>query len=399
MTREKIIDCIGASDEDVAHLRLLLRTAGAQLHAPWHWGHEAQADLVIVDADNLVGFAARARVLQRGVPCAELIATDAPEPDGLFLRKPLRREDLVVLLNGSGQRAIAPFAVLIQGDDFFDVDLGEYEDAGALSVANGIPAPTLAVTDELDEFEALFKRDALADTPQMLLPDRLEDATSVEYTGERTTRSLRNTNQRKPFINDSVLSGNIDPSMRSFAYAVDEGAHPLRDYLVGPLLGGVSEIVLPGLPMLVLDPKRQVYHAEGDLPALEEYFEQSLQRADWRALLTEQMREVREHFPAQPYVRLHWLEQMLAANGYLSQHLDPGGRYRLTRVLEIAKDYPRAFRIGAAMVGQPLRLHKIVAASQTSMAEVFSVVSAYDAIGWVEWQLRERFLPPIKPSR
>ena len=394
MAREKIIDCIGASDEDVAHLRLLLRTANAQLNAPWRWGPEEHADLVIIDADNLVGFAARARVVQRGVPCAELIAADAPQPDGLFLRKPLRREDFVALLNDSGQRVVAPFAVLSQDEDFFNVDLGEYEEGGELPVIAEAPRVTLPAAEELDAFEALFKRDDLANTPQILLPDHLEDATSVEYTGERTTRSLRNANARKPFINDSVSPGNIDPSMRSFANAQDEGAHPLGDYLAGSLLGGISQIALPDLPMLVLDPKEQVYHAEGDLPALEGYCRELLHRDDWRALLSEQVREVRERLPAQPYVRLQWLQRMIAANGYLSQHLDPAGGYRLTRVLEIAHDYPRAFRIGAAMSGEPQRLHEIVAASDTSMAEVFSVVSAYDAIGWVEWQLRESFRSP-----
>ncbi len=400
MVGEKIIDCIGAVDEDVAHLRLLLRTSGAQLAAPWRWGHEAQADLVIVDAGTLVGSAARTRVLQRGVPCAELIAADAPDTDGLFLRKPLQRDAFIALLNGSSARVVAPFAVLSQGDDFFMVDLGEYDDGAdpGLAGLDEIPQREVPSTSELDAFEAMFKRDDLADTPQILLPDRLEAKTGVEYTGERTIRSSRNAHERKPFINDSVSPENIDPALRSFSNAQDEGAHPLGDYLVGSMLGGPSRIALPGLPALVLDPKHQLYHAEGELPALEEYCRRPLRRADWVALLSQDLIAVRERMPTKPYLRLRWLERMISSNGYLASHLDPGGSYRLTRAFELESEYPSAHRIAVAMQ-LPLRLHDIVAASQTSMAEVFSVVSAYDAIGWVEWELRESFRVPPRTTR
>ena len=401
MAREKIIDCIGASDEDVAHLRLLLRTAGAQLHAPWHWGHEAQADLVIVDAGNLAGSAARARVLQRGVPCAELIAIDAPEPEGPFLRKPLRREDFIALLNTDSRRGVAPFSVLSQDADFFMVDLGEFEDNGNIELPSfgEVPQRTIPPASEMDAFEALFKRDELANTPLILLPDRLEAKTGVEYTGVQTKRSSTNAHERKPFINDSVSPQNVDPSVRSFSNAQDEGEHPLRDYLTGTLLGNPCRIALPGLPALVLDPKQQVYHAEGELPTLEEYCRRPLRRADWRPLLGSDLRELREHMPARSYPRLLWLDRMISSDGYLASHLDPGGSYRLLQAFEFAEEYPRAHRIAVAMQA-PLRLHEIVVASTTSMAEVFSVVSAYDAIGWVEWQLRESFRsPPGKPAR
>ena len=49
MATTRIIDCIGASDEHIAHLRLLLRTAKIHLRDIWHWGPETKADIVIVD--------------------------------------------------------------------------------------------------------------------------------------------------------------------------------------------------------------------------------------------------------------------------------------------------------------------------------------------------------------
>jgi hypothetical protein len=400
MAREKIIDCIGACDEDVAHLRLLLRTAGAQLDTSWQWGAEEKADLVIVDTGNLAGSAAFIRVSQRGVPCAELIEADAPEPDGLFLRKPLHRDTFVALLNGGSRRVVAPLVVLSQDDDFFMVDLGEYEDDDAELPSFGeVQQRTLPSPAEMDDFEALFKRDELDAKPLMLTPDHLEARTGIEYTGERTARSSANAHERKPFINDSVSPQNVDPSLRSFSKMEDEGAHSLRDYLTGTLLGSTCRIALPGLPTLVLDPKEQVFHAECSLSALEEYCRRPLRRADWKPLMSSELRDVRESLPARSYMRLRWLDRMIASDGYLSSHLDPGGSYRLLQFFDdVAEEYPRAHRIAQAMQS-PLRLHEIVAESQTSMAEVFTVVSAYDAIGWVEWQLRESMRSPAKPTR
>jgi hypothetical protein len=135
------------------------------------------------------------------------------------------------------------------------------------------------------------------------------------------------------------------------------------------------------------------------LSALEEYCRRPLRRDDWQPLLGSELRDLREHVPARSYPRLLWLDRMSSSDGYLSPHLDPGGSYRLLQAFEdLAEEYPRAHRIALAMKA-PLRLHEIVAESQTSMAEVFSVVSAYDAIGWVEWQLRESMRSPAKPIR
>lgn len=393
MPRNKIIACIGASEEEVAHLRLLLRTAASQLSAAWDWGTEHHADLIVVDPGNLVGEAARGRAVQRGVPCAELIAADVLEPDGPYLKRPLRREDFVELLNDGGKkRAVAPFSVLSQGDDFFMVDLGEYDDGAPMEMAAPLPPQReRPSSDELDAFESLFKRDELDATPQFMVPDKLKVGTGVEYTGEQTDRSSRNALSRDPFAT-AAISGdqvNVDPSLRSFSVLGDEGEYPLHDYLTGTLLGGPSAISLAGLPLLVLDPKQQMFHADGGLKSLEGYCGKPLRRSDWRNVLSAELADLRARIPAQPYIRLQWLQRMITADGYLAQHLDPGGSYRLTRVLELAHDYPRVFRIGAAMLGPLQKLHDIVAASNTSMAEVFSVVSAYEAIGYMEWQLRD----------
>lgn len=188
MTNTKFIDCIGASDEDIAHLRLILRTAATQLESPWRWGPELKADIIIVDTRSLIGDSAFRRTLQRGIACAQIIEADAPEPDCRFLRKPLRREDVVGLLNGIGGSTIAPLTFLTQGDDFFDMDLGESNDAAELPAID-VSWRRDAVEDQHEAFEALFRRDPLELKPQFLMPDKLETSVGVEYVRDTTARS------------------------------------------------------------------------------------------------------------------------------------------------------------------------------------------------------------------
>jgi hypothetical protein len=87
------------------------------------------------------------------------------------------------------------------------------------------------------------------------------------------------------------------------------------------------------------------------------------------------------------YVKLVWLYVLLHSEGRLARHLDPGGTYKLSRWIEIERDFADYFRIASTML-QPGRLHEIAAASNASMADVFDVVNAYDAIGLIEWQPR-----------
>ncbi len=83
-------------------------------------------------------------------------------------------------------------------------------------------------------------------------------------------------------------------------------------------------------------------------------------------------------------MRLIWLYVLVHSEGKLARHLDPGGTYRLSRWIEIERDFSAYFRIASTML-QPARLHEIAAASSASMADVFDVVNAYDAIGLIEW--------------
>lgn len=394
MARNRIIDCIGASDEDLAHLRLLLRTAAAQLKDAWTWGTEDKADLVIVDTASLIGGGAHRRTLQRGLACAQLIEAGAAAPDGRFLRKPLRREDVVTLLNGIGTKDISPMAVLSHGDDFFLVDLGEFDDVpdDLPAVGDAAPAREMGVA-ELDAFEAMFKRDPAADTPKFLLPDSLDTEVSVEYTTGTDRSQSRADAYGNPFARDGVMAANIDPAYRrndGIAQAQDDARYPLRDYLVGNLLGGSARITLPDAPALVLDPKDQVFHSEGRLAILAPYCLQTIRLGAWEVLTNSAMQEVRERVHAHPYLHLLWLDRYLKSGGRLAPHLDSGGRYRLTkRLMGLLPELQSASRIGSAML-TARRLDEIARESGADLNEVFDVVNAYESIGYVEWTHRER---------
>lgn len=398
MASDRIIDCIGASDEDIAHLRLLIRTASQQLRDTWQWGTEDKADLVIVNAHSLIGDSALRRCQQRGIPYAQLIEAGDTAPDWQYLRKPLRREELVDLLNGVGESTIAPLTILSQGDDFFDMDLGEHENDSA--VPSGAFEHRLhsaharlrskETEPEQDAIEAIFRRDPLAEKPQFMIPEKLGGA-GVEYIRDATALSSSRADAINPFVRDTLADDIVDPSFRRDldARASSGETHPLSDYLGGRLLGGPAAYALQGAPTLVLDPKDHVFYAEGALPALEPYCREPLRLDAWERLISSRYAAVRKALAPRPYAYLLWMQRYLTSNGYLSSHLDPAGTYRLTDWLDIEHDYPRAFRIGSNMT-QPLRLDEIARISDVTLAEVFDVVNAYDAIGHVVWKRRER---------
>jgi len=399
MATDRIIDCIGASDEDIAHLRLLLRTAAHLLRDAWHWGTEDKADIVIVNAHSLIGDSALRRSQQRGIPYAQLIEPGDNAPDWQYLRKPLRREELVDLLNGIGESTIAPMTILSQGDDFFDMDLGEHEDENTVPPGDFEHRLHSAharlrgkeIEPEQDAIEAIFRRDPLADKPEFLMPEKLERGVGVEYIHGTTERSSSRADAINPFLRNALADDNVDPTFRRDldARTGSGETHPLNEYLGGRLLGGPAEYVMPGAPTLVLDPKEQVFYAEGGLRALERYCREPLRVEGWERLISTEYMAVRKALPPRPYPYLLWLQRYLTSNGYLASHLDPAGTYRLTGGLDIEHDYPRAFRIGSNMI-DPLRLDEIARASEVSLAEVFDVVNAYEGIGYVEWKRRER---------
>lgn len=394
---EKTLTFVGATDEEVAHLRLLLRRAAPRLDCQWRWATHESADLLVVKPVGLPAESARAHAAEQGSRCivvgseAEVAPLAATE---LRLDYPFQLDAVVAALNEPVRASVVvPAVTPMSGDELFN-DL--YETTAPTFDPNDLPdfpdeIPVRRQPPGWDESEALFRRDPLASSPQVLLPGALDMRTGVEYTQEATARTEARIADRPVAENPFAEAGspNIDPALRRRA-PPDRTSHPLSAYLDDELLlGGPSRLEMTGAPPLVLDPKQRHYHAAQDLDALAAYARRKIRRDEWQPVTSQELTELRARTPGKPYERLKWLEVLLGSQGRLASHLDPGGTYKLKRWFEVPHAYPQHYRISRAML-RPMRLHELAATSRATMEEVFELVSAYDAIGLLEHQVRER---------
>ena len=390
MANEKYLAVIGLSEEDTAHLRLLLRKVAAELGQNWRWGAEENADLMIVSPAQLAGQIARNRAFSGGRRCV-IFDNDEPLRNGeLRLHKPLKAEDVVAALNDTGAPSMdLGQPVLSANVDFYADDTLnaqfqiEAEEAATARSRRRDAEPALGLDD-------LFKPDSEAAKPQFAVPMQLDPGTRIE----RGSRAVSARSDRR--IADSVRGiRGPEGKPEGINIAADDdvnansasGKHPLRDYLRKNLLGGPARAALEGAPELVLDPKAQSFHASGGLAALAAYCKAEFGQSAWRPVTTQDLSRLRTQQPARPYAHLQWLDAFVHAAGRLARHLDPGGRYRLKGAALTGADVPHHARIVAALA-TPAKLNEIATASGAPMAAVFDLVSAYDAIGLIEVQSR-----------
>lgn len=389
MPNEKIIAANGVSDEDVAHIRLLIRKSTDQLSHPWRWGGDAQADLLVVDTSNFAGQMARSRAKVTGMRVAVVCdAGDDHDGDPALLR-PFKAENLVAVLN----QATASATTLkgqVRGDSgYFQNSSNEFEGIAELphfkmdAPAAHRPADA-NVAPGLDE---LLKDHPAADPYTNLKPQKFDQSARIDGSGEPTRRSLLRADQERESLAVplSVPSAARIPERKH--NLEDLSVYRLREFLEGELIHGPMQISWPGAGTLTLDPKHQVFHSAGGLNELEIYCRESSRLSDWRRLTTAEMNALRESQPGQAYQKLLWLEALLHSNGRLASNLDPGGTFQLTSGFDLASDYPAYDRISQALM-QPHRLHEVAASCACEMSAVFDVVNGYDAIGWLKWTPR-----------
>jgi hypothetical protein len=383
---EKNIAVVGVSDEETAHLRLLMRRATSELSHKWKWGGESNADLLVVDPSSFSGQMARTRAQSGGIRCAIFSDDPSVADTELALHRPLKTANVVDVLNRAARMAERSEGIVADEQDFWFRDVGDDEpdDASANEPLQG-SAPDPHAAPGLEE---LLRIDPVEVREAARIKTALDQNTTVFGTAGPTARS----EARGRDVPDVLSRGRADapqepvPARRA-GTALDMARHNLRVYLDGNLLGGPARVTLPDAPPLVLDPKLKVFHSSGRLASLEPYCRTALRPADWQTLTTAELNELRTIEPPQPYIKLVWLYVLLHSEGQLAKHLDPGGTYKLVRWIEIERDFADYFRIASTML-QPGRLHEIAAASHASMADVFDVVNAYDAIGLIEWQPR-----------
>jgi hypothetical protein len=393
---EKYVSLVGVSEEDTAHLRLLLRAAAAQLHDRWRWGTEDNADLVIVDPSDLAGGIARNRAFNSGRRCALMSETDDLRQGEVRLPKPLRADALVSLLNTSSATTVSRSSDVNQfANDFYDVEnfspTFELEDDESANVRSQQreenPAPGL---------DELLKPDADAMKPQFAIPMMLDKNTQVSY----ASSSLRS-EKRVADSGKSFLKGDDKPEGINFGSPgtiSESGAFPLRDYLEKNILGGPATVSLEGAPPLTLDPKEKQFAAPGKLRELAVYTQHDFTRSAFRPVTTQELTRLRNEYGTHPYSRLIWFDVLTRSGGKLARHLDPGGRFKLKTFPHAEKDFPRHTGIIAALQ-QPAKLNEIAAHAHVAMGDVFDVVNAYDAIGLIEVEPRHpRHAKPEQPT-
>jgi len=358
----KTIAVAGVSEQEVAHLRLLIRKCAGELGQEWRWGEESVADLLVVDPDVFAGQMARTRAQGTGVRCA-VFSDRIVEGADLVLRRPLTRANLVEVLAKVVTSAAAEpeIASATRNEEFYSRDLGE---DSSVPPAIELTMPASGLDDALRpqplELREMVARDA--PTPRAVIP--------TDVTRKYATRE---------------------------AMLEDTAPRDLREYLESALLRMPARYSLPGAPVLMLDPKNKVAHAAGGLGALQPYCRTKWRLCDWQPLTGAELADARADQQTHAYPRLVWLQVLLQSDGHLARNLDPGGTYRLKQWFDIDKDLARYFRIGKALL-EPARLHEVAAAAGAPMAEVFNLVNAYDAIGMIEWTPRAHRTGPTQPA-
>ncbi len=370
MARVRTIAAVGVSAEETAHLRMLLGRSADRLEEKWKWGDEQDADLLVVDPAIFAGQMARTRALAAGMRVA--IFSDRPDAQDareveLVLHRPLLTRNVIEVLNQISEAALPMPEVGSNSADFYTRDLGEDTAAPPDTFESGAP-PVGGLDRLLDALPAELRYDEMRhpDAPAWLSSSR--PGVQIDEKGPSTHTVKR-------------------------AHSLAEAeTHPLTSWLDGDLLRAPAWLQLEGAPQLALDPKNRVVLTAGTLSTLVPYCHARWAAFDWQPLTSVALSELREAQATLSYESLLWLHALEHAGGRLAAHLDPAGTYRLLANRLPPLDREPLQRIAAAMA-EPLRVHEIAAWADVAMDEVFSFITASEAVGAIEWRPRQRPQP------
>jgi hypothetical protein len=425
MQSTKTLAVIGASDETVAHLRLLMKLGARQLRDEWRWGEESGADFVAVEVHDLGCQGVLGRCQASGIPCAVMAEASEVVVHGLVLRRPFKLDQIVAVLNAAGEQTADAGSFEAFADDFYTRELEEFE------VPTGSREPEdLWARHERPQASASVARDAPTQSPApgldflihgdpLIEPEApkplIQPGTTIAPGGSEPSRRSegRADISRHRVMPPGVVGvGPIDPvevalpprnegnsplpatPARQEAGSESSG-YRLHDYLTGDLIASPTQLQLGDAAVLILDPKARMFHSSADLSALEPYATELLPRQSLRTVSTVELARVRTTQPGRSYDELVWLMALLRGGGRLASRLDPGGSFEVTVPVSIDASFRRHGAIAKALATSA-RLHEITATSGATMEQVFDVVSAYDAIGRLRWTPRQRLATPAE---
>lgn len=382
MASEKFLAVIGVGEEETARIRLMLRIAVTRLDQQWTWAGEDNADLVVVDPDNLQGQIARNRAYSSGRHCAVLSADEPLREGEVRLRSPISVDALADVLAGAAASSVDIVPQLSQYKaDFYDpgafepdfeIEADEQTD-GRIRKQNAM---------RVDGLEALLE--SVDDKRQSTFrpPAEIGAETRVEAVTNHSARSEQHAAERI-FAHRDPAAQSEGINLRRRGETQEVTSCSLREILSGEVLGGPATASLPDAPALTLDPKAKGFYSDATLSALVPYCRQSLLPSSWRRVTTAELTRLRSGCAMRPYDCLMWLDVLVHSEGRLARHLDPGGRYVLLRSPGFESDFPHHDAIVQALA-EPRRLDEISAEGHASMGEVFNLVNALDAIGLIQ---------------
>lgn len=378
MKRERVVEFIGGTDDEVAWLRLSLRRAAVRLVDKWRLRREGdgQVDLMLIADNGEIGAPLpadaprRVRLLDPAFGTAGIETVLWPPP----------LDQLVSLFNLVGITPEAPApapAPVIQHnvyDDIFDAEPSERWNTGDVLMADEAWTPTVPSREAelMEEAEAFFKRDLRQEHKDALKSIRLSDEIDVEATEGRTDGGQSRMGRRD--VNAQALTTGLQSLTLDDAVAV----HPLQNYLTGRLLPGPSRIDAHGV-QITFDPRNRQFYARAGLCVFEDCCRFGLRRGDFVTLLAADFEAIKRDLPARPYAELQWLCAYLSPEA-LSADLDEMLRFRLIETLDLRRDYPRAARV-AAELERGSTLRKAAEAARVPMQEAQRVAHAFDVAG------------------
>ncbi len=409
MSSTRTLTIIGASEDSVAHIRLLLRIAGTRLQHRWELRDGDDADLLVIESSGDIATSAiQTRCAATGVPYAVLCDQDDLIVHGMALRRPLKLDQLVAILNTAG--AMRSDADVMPGlnADFYSSDFSDQIPQGRRGTAWDQPdyatpdvshAPAPSKSDAVDAFNLLIHGDPLEEPlPQKPL---INECTALEgRKGGATQRSelQRDAGTRAAASLIGVSPIDLEPISLGPQVAQPqakqktiegESAPALVPSLLreGMLLSPVR-ISAEGLPNIVLDPKDRRFYSDSPLQELAAYLslgQESVQRV---AVVGAELQRVRNTQISHSFDELRWLFALAASNGRLDSKLDPGGRYAINQPFAAAAEL-RSHASITALMTTPIALNEVARASGARMEDVFDVVNAYAAIGRIDYVPRQ----------
>jgi hypothetical protein len=348
---------VGAAPDVAARINALLDEQRTQLEARWRPGDQANADLLVIDADSIYGHMDWLKASASG----RLIAAYTKSPEAynthFWLRQPIVAADLVALLNRIGAQ--------LRGTP--DTHVAPVPAAPAAKSPNKTASPQFRTSTEAVALVAAVRATSAPAAP--------------------TAEAAPVAAPRVP----AAPTAEAAPVAAPRVPAAPQRGIQLLDLLeLDAPLKGRLRLAIEGLPTVLLDPRERAWHSASPLKALSAWCTRSLTADDVRHADDKEFASEVATMSSHPYARLQWLAHLVRGDGQLDPGLDVNGRYKLSRWPQSEREFPRHFRIATVMLKQPGTLEEIAEQGGATIGDVTNFINAYHALGYIELEGAER---------